>query len=86
MTPGSWKIYKVVSPTHNGGLRTAFVTADMLEIGREWPIRIRDGKTGSEFTFICNEVMEDWMVGNYSGHAKYLEIRESTTQSADSVK
>lgn len=73
MRPGSWKIWKVTSPQKDG-LRWAYITADMLEFGKDWPLVIEDKKTGAKFSFICNEVMEDWMVGNYSGHAKYLEF------------
>jgi hypothetical protein len=86
MTPGSWKIYKVECQNRAGGLRFAYVVADMLEFGCEWPLVIHDNKTGAKFSFITNEVMEDWMTGNYSGHAKYLEFPESTTQSAGSGK
>lgn len=85
METGSWKIWKVTSPQKDG-LRWAHITADMLQHGREWPLVIEDAKTGARFSFISNEAMEDWMIGNYSGHAKYLEIRESTGQTTNQDK
>jgi hypothetical protein len=38
----------------------------------EWPTNLF--YIGKVFKFECNEVMKDWMVGEYSGHAKYVEI------------
>ena len=76
MTPGSWKIYKVAFWERDDKLHQAYVTADMLEIGRDWPTTIQDGKSGSTFKFASNEVMEDWMIGNYSGHARYVEVKD----------
>jgi len=75
MTDGSWRIYAVAFNERTDGLSHAYVTADMLEVGREWPSVIVDGKGGKSFQFVCNELMQDWMIGNYSGHAKYVEIR-----------
>jgi hypothetical protein len=75
MRGGDYIIYSVGS---NGEMH---VVADMLAHGMEWPTVIHDPKTGKDFSFRCNEVMEDWMVGRYSGHAKYIEIPQETTQS-----
>lgn len=77
MDHGNWKIYKVAYWEREDGLFQAYVVADMLQIGRNWPPIILDGKLGKSYKFECNEVMEDWMVGNYSGHAKYVEIPAS---------
>lgn len=50
----------------------ARVVADILSTGKDWPPLIfRDGQI---FKFESNEVMESWMIGEYGGHAKYLEI------------
>jgi hypothetical protein len=76
MTPGSWKIYMIDARERKDGLKQAYVVADMLESGREWPLTIHDPKNNVEYKFECNEVMQDWMVGNCGGHAKYVEIRK----------
>lgn len=45
------------------------VVATFGATGLEWPAVLTEG--GKEYQFSHNEVMEDWMVGNYSGHAAY---------------
>lgn len=73
MQSGSWRIYKTETQNRAGGLKHAYVVADMLEISSQWPLIIYD-KDGTKYSYISNEAMEDWMVGNFSGHAKYLEF------------
>jgi len=75
MTDGSWRIYRVAFFERDDGLHQAYVVANMLEFGREWPTFIHDPKDDVTYKFECNELMQDWMIGNYSGHAKYVEIR-----------
>jgi hypothetical protein len=53
---------------------TMYVMAHFSGMSMTWPPLITDGKGGKTFKFVCNEVMEDFMVGNYSGHAKYVEV------------
>ena len=43
-------------------------------IALEWPPLIQYKKTDETYKFVSNEVIEDWMIGNYSGHAKYILI------------
>jgi hypothetical protein len=50
------------------------VVGDMLSFGMEWPDTI--AKDGRVYRFRTNEVMEDWMVGRYYGHARYEEQNE----------
>jgi len=54
-----------------------YVVADFLTVGWNWPSTIRDDITGETFGFFCNEPMEDWMIGNCGGHAKYIKIQQS---------
>jgi hypothetical protein len=51
-----------------------FVVASILSFGMEWPRNLN--YVGKVFQFQTNEVMEDWMIGEYGGHAKYIEITE----------
>lgn len=48
------------------------VVANMMCFSMDWPDRLF--YIGKTFKFQCNEVMKDWMIGEYSGHAKYVEI------------
>lgn len=52
---------------------SVYVVADMLAYGLCWPTTIKH--KGVTYKFAHNEVMQDWMVGNYSGHAKYTATR-----------
>ena len=55
-------------------------TGDMIVLAfysgmcMKWPDTIHDEKTDETYKFASNEVLEDWMVGNYSGCAKYILI------------
>jgi hypothetical protein len=40
----------------------------------DWPEIIHDGKHGKSFKFQSNEVMEDFMVGKFSGYASFVEV------------
>ncbi len=51
-----------------------FVVARMSAIGDRWPDTIINPDSGLTYNFKSNEIMEDWMIGNYSGHAKYIRI------------
>jgi len=47
------------------------VVAEMSAMGMHWPpiIHYED----KIYQFCSNEAMQDWMIGEYSGHAKYVE-------------
>ncbi len=49
-----------------------FLVAHMLAYSMDWPPQI--SYHGKDYKFNSNEFMEDWMVGYYSGHARYVEI------------
>ena len=53
---------------------TMLVMAYYRGMGLEWPPFITCDKYEKTFKFVCNEPMEDFMVGNYSGYAKYEEV------------
>lgn len=68
--------YRVYTQEEEKVGTSIYVVADILTMGWDWPpIIIYEGK---EYKFLRNEVMEDWMVGNWGGHAKYLEIMPSS--------
>ncbi len=46
------------------------VVAHFSGMGLEWPKTIVH--EGKEYKYECNEAMKGWMVGKYSGHARYL--------------
>lgn len=50
------------------------VVAGFGGMSLEWPDTIYDDKSEKTFKFECNEIMEPWMAGKYSGHAKYVEV------------
>jgi hypothetical protein len=61
--------YRVYTIDTEGG--TLYAVADMLAMGYTWPpVIVEDGIS---YHFDSNEVMEPWMTGEYSGHAKYVE-------------
>lgn len=47
------------------------VVATFGATAQEWPPTLTEG--GKQYQFSHNELMEDWMIGNYSGHAVYLK-------------
>jgi hypothetical protein len=63
--------YTIRSVSSNGELKAM---AHFSGMSMKWPTEIYDNKTGKTFRFASNEPMEDWMVGNYSGFAKYILI------------
>ena len=50
------------------------VVATFAGMGRDWPDTLVDKTTGTIYIFQSNEPMQDWMIGNYSGHAKYIKV------------
>lgn len=47
-----------------------YAYADMLAYSKHWPETIEhDCQT---YQYVCNEIMTDEAVGNYSGHSKYI--------------
>lgn len=65
MGPGDYQIYGVDA----GYL---WVVASILTMGWDWPLQIiHRGKT---YKFSNNEAMDDWMIGEWGGHAKYVEV------------
>jgi hypothetical protein len=53
-------------------LREAMVVARAGTIGMDWPDTIQfDGVT---YKYSNNEVMLDWIVEHWGGHARYIEI------------
>lgn len=63
--------YRIQSVSSDG---TMIVLAYFSGMGLEWPATVHNDKTDQTFTFVSNEFMEQWMVGNYSGVAKYTLI------------
>ena len=49
-----------------------FLAANLLAHGLEWPAVVV--YESASYEFVSNEVMKEWMVGNFSGHAKYVKI------------
>lgn len=66
MHPAEVYIYEVSGPE-------AFAVSSMLTYSQEWPAILH--YIGKSFKFQSNEVMKDWMIGEYGGHAKYVEIK-----------
>ena len=66
MRAGDYRIYATEGTT-------MYVVADMLAMGMEWPPTLVSKPDNKIYRFKCNELMEDWMIGNYSGHALYEE-------------
>jgi len=65
MGPGDYQIYGV-------GSGHLWVVAGILTMGWDCPLQIiHRGKT---YKFSNNEPMEDWMIGDWGGHAKYVEV------------
>ena len=64
--------YRIYAQTEEQIGTSIYVVADILTMGWNWPLKLT--YRGKEYKFLRNEVMEDWMVGNYGGHAKYIEI------------
>lgn len=71
MTEDDYVIYSV---RFTEPKETMQVLANFSGMALEWPPFITDGKGGKTYKFVCNEVMEDFMVGRFSGHAKYEEV------------
>lgn len=65
MGPGDYKIYSI-GAGHLG------VVAGILTNGWVWPAEITHRE--KTYKFATNEVMEDWMIGEWGGHAKYVEL------------
>lgn len=65
--------YQIRSVSWDGVM---MVNAHFSGMAMEWPAIIVDVKTGQSFRFKSNEVMEDHMIGKYSGYAKYIQIKD----------
>jgi hypothetical protein len=63
--------YTIRSVSSSGELKAMAYFSGM---SMKWPAEIHYFKTDQTFRFVSNEPMEDWMVGNYSGFAKYILI------------
>lgn len=63
--------YTIRSVSSDGELKVMAHFSGML---MKWPAKIHDDKTNQTFRFASNEPMENWMVGNYSGFAKYILV------------
>lgn len=61
--------YKVYGVGDNGDV---YVVANFAGISKEWPTTLTVDEL--DYKFVSNEAMEDWMLGNYSGHAKYESV------------
>lgn len=68
--------YRVYTQEEEQVGTSIYVVADILTMGWDWPPTIT--YEGKEYKFFRNEAMEDWMIGNWGGHAKYLEIMPSS--------
>jgi hypothetical protein len=62
MRPDDYHVYSI-----SDGVM--MVVAHFSGMALEWPSAIENVQ--SRYKFQSNEAMEDWMIGNYSGHAKY---------------
>jgi hypothetical protein len=51
---------------------TLYAYADMLAYSRLWPDTIEHNC--ETYKYVCNELMTDEAVGNYSGHSKYIKV------------
>lgn len=74
MRPGDYRIYAQADEQVGTSI---YVVADILTMGYDWPTTLT--YKGAEYKFLRNEVMEDWMIGNHGGHAKYIEILPEST-------
>lgn len=69
MRPGDYRVYAQAEEQVGTSI---YVVADILTMGWDWPETI--SYKGKDYRFKSNEVMEDWMIGNWGGHAKFVEI------------
>ena len=60
--------YRIRSVSDDGIM---LVLAHMSGISLSWPSIIQD-EHGKTYMFRSNEFMEQWMVGDFSGYAKYI--------------
>ena len=67
MQPGDYQIY-------GKGSDHIWVVSGLLTYSMEWPDRITN--RGRVYKFASSEPMEEWMVGDWGGHAKYIEVKE----------
>jgi len=67
MQPGDYQIYGV-------GSDYIWVVSGLLTYSMEWPDRIVN--RGKTYKFGSNEPMDEWMIGVWGGHAKYIEVKE----------
>lgn len=69
MSPSEYLIYGQADETVGTSI---YVVAGYSGLGWDWPPTL--AYEGKFYIFQCNEPMETWMVGHFSGHAKYIEI------------
>jgi len=74
MRPGDYRIYAQAEEQKGTSI---YVVADILTMGYDWPPIL--AYKGVEYKFQRNEVMEPWMIGEWGGHAKYIEILPEST-------
>ena len=65
IAPGEWKVVRIAP----GAI---FIVADINTVGLDWPLTILHGN--KFYRFKSDELMQDWMIGVWSGHAKYVEV------------
>ncbi len=68
MDDEDFQIYKV-SLENDKEKESIYAVARFSGMGLDWPRVVKH--CGKYYKFASNEVMEDWMIGNYSGHAKF---------------
>jgi len=66
MAPGDYRVY-----AYDAEKGYILVVSSILTMGYTWPDTIQFNCV--TYSFASNEVMQHWMVGNYGGHAKYVE-------------
>lgn len=74
MAECDYQVRKVSFSERADGKHVLYAMALFSGISMEWPKTIVDGKGGKIFKFQANEVMEDFMVGKFSGYASFVEI------------
>ncbi len=74
MTSVDYVIRKVTFHERTDGKSVLYAMARFSGMSMDWPEIIRDEKSDKSFKFQSNEVMEDHMVGCYSGYASFVEV------------
>ena len=76
MSAGDYRLQSVRSPDKEGQPYTAKVVAGYGTNGYEWPSEVYCPKYEKTFTFVRNEVMDEFTAKHYGGSALYVEKRE----------